>query len=466
MDGRPLLAAVEEVRDDEEAGKKNCNSGEEDMQREREWERERQKVGGGRDANSAVTSFVTQRLREAVRCIPVPRSVHATSLTLALVLGVLCALVSCAYYVALESCLHIVWEYVPTRLLLPFTQGQPHPLYHLYVPLVSTLLGFSVGVALALLPDEPGNLPLIVECLHEKGYVPTQHFLPMLLVSLLSITGGGSLGPEAPIVLMCAIVGGWVATKWLGQKGGRGVLRTATLCGMACGFAAFFGVFLGGALFALEVAHRMGLEYYESMTYAVVSATACDAAYHAVMGIKLGGIWKFPSDLGRQTVGHMFIGVALGVVGAALAILFIESTWLPNAAVCAGKLLAISLAEHGGFRGGFIFPFFLAGSAAGMALHALIPSLHPRSRPVVVAHDNVDVDNNNNGINDDNFFLACDALPLQGSRAGGLYRYRRRSVDVADIDRHGYRACALVVDVDDIGTREASSKREGAISAA
>jgi H+/Cl- antiporter ClcA len=33
----------------------------------------------------------------------------------------------------------------------------------------------------------------------------------------------------------------------------------------------------------------------------------------------------------------------------------------PNLLVAAAKMVAISITIHGGFRGGFIFPFFLTG---------------------------------------------------------------------------------------------------------
>jgi H+/Cl- antiporter ClcA len=79
-------------------------------------------------------------------------------------------------------------------------------------------------------------------------------------------------GESPPPVSLVSSVGGLVG-KWLGHKGK--MLRTTTLMGMACGFAAFFGAPLGGSMFALEVLHRVGMEYYESATYAVLAGTLC-----------------------------------------------------------------------------------------------------------------------------------------------------------------------------------------------
>jgi H+/Cl- antiporter ClcA len=68
--------------------------------------------------------------------------------------------------------------------------------------------------------------------------------------------------------------------------------RILSLCGMGAGlageyrssedqqkksiiltyiFAAFFGLPLGGAIFVLEIPHRMGLQYYEALSPAIVS---------------------------------------------------------------------------------------------------------------------------------------------------------------------------------------------------
>jgi len=50
------------------------------------------------------------------------------------------------------------------------------------------------------------------------------------------------------------------------------LIRKHTLMGMACALAAFFGVPLGGSLFALEINNRFGIEYYEhTSTYLLLS---------------------------------------------------------------------------------------------------------------------------------------------------------------------------------------------------
>ena len=43
------------------------------------------------------------------------------------------------------------------------------------------------------------------------------------------------------------------------------VVRILTITGMAAGFTVLFGAPLGSAVFALEILHRRGLEYYEAL---------------------------------------------------------------------------------------------------------------------------------------------------------------------------------------------------------
>ena len=61
---------------------------------------------------------------------------------------------------------------------------------------------------------------------------------------------GGSLGPEAALLALCGAAVSGVASGVFGLRGKR--LRDAALMGMTAGLAAFFGVALGGSLFALE----------------------------------------------------------------------------------------------------------------------------------------------------------------------------------------------------------------------
>lgn len=72
------------------------------------------------------------------------------------------------------------------------------------------------------------------------------------------------LGPEAPLVAICAALGGYVSRKVFKRKN-RNLIRKHPLMGMVGALAAFFGSPLGGSLFALEVNSRFGVKYFEHM---------------------------------------------------------------------------------------------------------------------------------------------------------------------------------------------------------
>jgi H+/Cl- antiporter ClcA len=57
---------------------------------------------------------------------------------------------------------------------------------------------------------EPGDLAYSIKCIHEQGYISMDHLAPMVCLSLFGIIGGGSLGPEALLVAVCAALGSFV----------------------------------------------------------------------------------------------------------------------------------------------------------------------------------------------------------------------------------------------------------------
>lgn len=73
----------------------------------------------------------------------------------------------------------------------------------------------------------------------------------MFVVSSLSIASGASVGPEAPVLAVCAAAISWFSRVVMGQRGR--MLRSCTLMAMASGLTSLFGVTLGGELRAVFV---------------------------------------------------------------------------------------------------------------------------------------------------------------------------------------------------------------------
>lgn len=84
------------------------------------------------------------------------------------------------------------------------------------------------------------------------------------------------------------------------------------------------------------------------------------------------------SEFEFQTVSTLSPAKTLAHIWPTRGLLGFEITGFWTALIVGfAKLLAISFTVSGGYRGGFIFPFFCAGAAFGRALVYLFPSMSP-----------------------------------------------------------------------------------------
>ncbi|MDQ1365222.1 MAG: hypothetical protein QOF81_308 [Acidimicrobiaceae bacterium] len=283
------------------------------------------------------------------------------------------------------------------------------------------LIGVGVVVAVLIkVLGNPGDVELLVNNIHISGGSEDIRDLRALLpVSLLCIAAGGAMGPEAPLVQTTGSLGSWAASRW-GLN--RTDTRVLTITGMAAGFTVLFGAPLGSAIFALEILHRRGLEYYEALVPAVVGAVIGYIAYALATGIGLSPVWRFPPS-GPLHGGDLLWAMAAGVGGAAISVTFtylcsglrwalhrVPTTlrpilggvalgalafWSPYAltfgeaqvnplvahrAVVAAfvvaalaKLCGTAVTVASGWRGGFIIPLFFMGLAVGRLTHLAFP---------------------------------------------------------------------------------------------
>lgn len=264
-----------------------------------------------------------QRLRTATR---VPRN---RLLSLVVLTGLLGGLVGAAYLGLLKVVDHGLG---PTHWSLTV---------HLAVMV-------AVGVLVAGLTrwlGSPADVELLVDNIHVLGGADEVRSLRSLIpVSLLCIGAGGALGPEAPLVTSTGTLGSWLGTR---ADLDRDQLRIVSIAGMAAGFTVLFGAPLGSAVFALEILHRRGLEYYEALLPSVTGALCGYAVYAAVTGLGLDPIFRFPTP-GPLQLADLGWGAAAGVAGAVVAIAF---TYL-----CTGlrRLLAVVPADARPVLGGLL----------------------------------------------------------------------------------------------------------------
>jgi H+/Cl- antiporter ClcA len=290
-------------------------------------------------------------------------------------------------------------------------------LSHLFI-----LIG--VGGAVALLTrllGNPGDVELMVNNIHVMGGPDDISDLRSLIpVALLCISSGGGMGPEAPMVQTTGSLGAWLSGRW---QLSRDDTRILTITGMAAGFTVLLGAPLGSAVFALEILHRRGLEYYEALLPAVLGALSGYAVYVAITGVGLEPVWHFP-PVGAIRGVDLLWGLAAGVAGAAVSVVFtyLSSTllwlfrrihplvrpliggaalgalafWSPYVltfgdaqislllahkalatvlvVAALAKLCGTAVTLSSGWRGGFIIPMFFVGVALGRLFHLLLPS--------------------------------------------------------------------------------------------
>lgn len=281
-----------------------------------------------------------------------------------------------------------------------------------------------VGAVVALVVrfvGSPGDVELLVDNIHVLGGKEDLRELRSLLpVSLLCISAGGAMGPEAPLVQTTGSLGSWLARR---GRASRSELRILTITGMAAGFTVLFGTPIGGAFFALEILHRRGMEYYEALVPALVGSLFGYGVHAILTGVGLRPIWEFP-EAGSLSLVDFGWALLAGLGGAAIGVAFalgaswlrrglsvvpttlrpvlgglalgLLALWSPfaltfgeqqiqelidgNLAVkvllvaLVAKLIASVVTLCTGWRGGFIIPLFFCGAAAACAIHTVVPS--------------------------------------------------------------------------------------------
>lgn len=298
-----------------------------------------------------------------------------------------------------------------------------------------TAIMVTVGIAIALITrllGDSGNVELLVDNIHVLGGAEDlRQIRPLIPQSLLCVGAGGAMGPEAPLVQTSGAFGTWVAGRF---RLDAHDMRVLTITGMAGGFSILFGAPLGAALFALEILHKRGLQYYEALVPALVGALIGFALNFGLTGLGLEPVWKLPA-VGELTGGDLLWGVACGVIGAGGALLFAAAArlghwavsrvpvavlpavggallgalywWSPFAltngemqvesivtgGLTVGALAVAIVAKFAGvivtlsgrWKGGFIIPLFFIGIAGGQLIHLLVPSTNATVLMVALA---------------------------------------------------------------------------------
>jgi H+/Cl- antiporter ClcA len=294
-----------------------------------------------------------------------------------------------------------------------------------HVPLWAFMAAAGALVGLFYRLGEPGETDAVVNNIHvENGRVNLKANLPLVPISLVSIAAGGSAGPEAPMVHLTGSVGTWLHRR---LKLPETFVRPLTFAGMSVGFATLFGAPVGSVIFALEIPHKRGMEYYEALMPALVGGLVGHAVFAVLTHHGIGITWAFPHYTlhsshellqaagvglvaGLAAMPYVWIirgvkklfrklrrlphevrgalgGLALGLMATAVpATRFFGEAQLegvPSLALkgllllAAAKMLTVALTLASGWRGGIIIPCFLIGACLGRAMALVVPGLDP-----------------------------------------------------------------------------------------
>lgn len=330
------------------------------------------------------------------------------TLALCVCLGILVGVFGSLFYLVWHWLHELIWEHLE------------NPVHRIWV---SAAAGLGIGLLIRRLGD-PGSMSDLISHFHRKGELPLADNKPIIPMSLLGLLGGSSAGPEGVLTQVCGSMGSWLA-DWTGAKS---MTRVLTQAGMGAGFGAFLGSPVGGAILWLEMPHKKGLEYYESLVPTLTTSAVGYVVMAALLKAHLVPTWRFPA-YSPSTLDDVRFALGMGITGGAAAFVYswlfrgvgagfgalkvppwVKTTlagaiigtigWLVPLtyfygshemsvlvntsfplvtllAILAGKMLAASVTIRGHWQGGLIIPHMFMGAALGKIIAILVPTINP-----------------------------------------------------------------------------------------
>jgi len=134
----------------------------------------------------------------------------------------------------------------------------------------------------------------------------------MVLLSTGGMASGLSLGPEMPLVVTAGMVGSYLAVK---TKQSVLSARVMNLTAASAGIGGFFGMPMAGALFVLELPHRMGLQYFEALSPSILASIFSVIVNRMVTGKEVKGYFDYPFLSKTLPSGVFFVAPVYGLIG-------------------------------------------------------------------------------------------------------------------------------------------------------
>ncbi len=331
-------------------------------------------------------------------------------------IAVLAGIGTLVFVILMNMGLSLVWGWLDISDAEPFSGNW-------MVVAIMTAAGLIVGLVHHFTDAEEANVfQAVLEGRLDPKPVPAS-----LLVSLVSLIGGFSVGPEVPSGLLAGGLATWLSERRnLPQK----IRESNVLSGVVSAYGGLFTSPFAFVVMRLELPHVQTPLYFGTIAIAAAAATIGFSIFYAVAGEEFAEL-LFLLDLPTYTleIWHLGAALVLSVLGAGLALvygitlgilkrvvaplenqpilrctgaglllgllgmalpmsMFLGSSSLQfvtenGAAMGAAliivlvfaKLLATAGAISTGFIGGPIFPLFFVGGAAGTAVNLIFPSI-------------------------------------------------------------------------------------------
>jgi H+/Cl- antiporter ClcA len=291
------------------------------------------------------------------------------------------------------------------------------------VVIIMTIAGFLVGLLHRFTKAKGVGVGVIIV----NGRVDNRFVPGALLISLVSLIGGFSLGPVLPIGMLAGGVATWISDK---RKLSEEIRRSNVVSSITAAYGGLFTAPLGAFLIPIEMPHRQTIESYGALIVAGATAVLGFLVFYISGGNQFDGLLRL-LDLPLYTLEawHLAVALMIGFLGAAVAwilglsigilkklvmpldrwpilrstlagfILGLLGMTLPltlfagsrglvfvteNAVqigaallvvIIFAKILATAGALSTGFIGGSIFPMFFVGGTLGTVVTLLFPDI-------------------------------------------------------------------------------------------
>jgi len=165
-----------------------------------------------------------------------------------------------------------------------------------------------------------------IDSLHRIRILEHSKFVHVILISTAAIASGLSCGPEMPLVLSAGMIGSYFAVYCQ-----QSILsaRVMNLTAASAAIARFFEFPMAGALFVLELPHRMGLEYFEAVSPAILaSIVAVLVNIMVTPDDEISGKFAYPPHTGALHKNVFLIALIYGAIGLIVGVGYAEGCLL------------------------------------------------------------------------------------------------------------------------------------------